>query len=242
MKKLLLTLFAALALSAGMAHAQESATNEQKMNAALWAVAQKQGMPAYNRNTESVEEYMRDVLAWYEDSAKKGDKGSIHLLGPIFDQALLLVKQDYSQAAFWFEKDGGDAYAQRKLGLYRYLGLDGVKDIPAAVAWFRKGAAGGDEVAQAMLASIFESGDPATGVKQDYQQAVFWYEKAAAQGWDEAQLNLGVMYAYGHGVKKDLAVAIGWEQKAAAQGNEKAKRNVIKYKQMMNQPAGNVLD
>jgi hypothetical protein len=245
MKKIFSAIFAVFLLSAGLAHSEEP-SEEDQLNAAVLTVAVKQlGMPELSEST-TLDDRFRICLDLYIKSAKKGNKDAIHMLGIIYDQSLLHVQKHDQQATFWFEKDAknGDAYAQRKLGLYMYNGAGVKKDIPTSVTWLKKAAAQGDEIAEGMLGSFYSEGAAETGVKQDNKQAIFWYTKSASatHGWDAAQLNLGVMYAEGQGVNKDLATAIFWEQKAAAQGNEKAKRLVLKYQQLMNHPAGNVLD
>ena len=43
---------------------------------------------------------------------------------------------------------------------------------------------------------------------QDYVQAMTWYRKAADAGDAKAMLNIGAMYAVGHGVPQDYADAV----------------------------------
>ncbi|MBK8750564.1 MAG: sel1 repeat family protein [Candidatus Competibacteraceae bacterium] len=39
-----------------------------------------------------------------------------------------------------------------------------------------------------------------------------WYRKAADQGYAPAQVNLGALYAEGHGVSQDFGEALAWYQ------------------------------
>ena len=54
------------------------------------------------------------------------------------------------------------------------------------------------------------------GVPQDAAEAVRWYRKAGEQGLAKAQLNLGVMYAQGHGVSQNYVQAHMWTDLAAS--------------------------
>ena len=51
---------------------------------------------------------------------------------------------------------------------------------------------------------------------------VTFMREAAQQGNASAQLNLGFLYAEGHGVPRDYAQAAAWYRKAAEQGNARA--------------------
>jgi TPR repeat protein len=60
----------------------------------------------------------------------------------------------------------------------------------------------------------------------NYQEAFQWYCKAANQGYAPAQVNLGALYAEGHGVPQDFQEALAWYQKAADQGYSLAQFNL----------------
>jgi uncharacterized protein len=89
------------------------------------------------------------------------------------------------------------------------------QDYAAAVSWYRKAAAQGDERAQLNLGIMYVKGQ---GVPQDDAAAVSWYRKAADQNYMFAQFNLGLMYLYGVGVPQDFVAAARWFRKAADQG------------------------
>jgi tetratricopeptide (TPR) repeat protein len=59
-----------------------------------------------------------------------------------------------------------------------------------------------------------------------YQQALQWYRKAADQGYAPAQVNLGALYAEGHGVPRDFQEALAWYRQAADQGYALAQFNL----------------
>ena len=61
---------------------------------------------------------------------------------------------------------------------------------------------------------------------QDYAKAREWYEKAADKGDASAMVNLGVLYANGHGVAQDYAKAREWYEKAADKGDASAMPNL----------------
>ena len=60
----------------------------------------------------------------------------------------------------------------------------------------------------------------------DYETAMREFRPLAEQGDAGAQLNLGLMYANGHGVPQDTAEAATWYSLAAEQGNATAQSNL----------------
>ncbi len=60
----------------------------------------------------------------------------------------------------------------------------------------------------------------------DYETAMREFRPLAEQGNASAQLNLGLMYANGHGVLQDSAEAVKWYSLAAEQGNVTAQSNL----------------
>ncbi|HRD49157.1 MAG: sel1 repeat family protein [Candidatus Competibacter sp.] len=71
----------------------------------------------------------------------------------------------------------------------------------------------------------FEKG-AASEESGNYQEAFKWYLKAANQGYAPAQVNLGALYAEGHGVPQDFQEALAWYHKAAGQGYALAQFNL----------------
>ena len=60
----------------------------------------------------------------------------------------------------------------------------------------------------------------------DYATAYRLQRPLADQGFVKAQVNLGIMYAHGHGVPRDDVEATGWFRKAAEQGDRLAQHNL----------------
>jgi hypothetical protein len=156
------------------------------------------------------------------DAADQGVASAQTNLGFMYKNGYGGVKQNYKQAAAWFQKaaDQGDATA---LGVMYANGYGVKQDYKQAAAWYQKAADQGVAAAQNNLGVMYQNGD---GVNKDYKQAVAWYEKAADQGDAAAQNNLGVMYKNGYGVNKDYKQAAAWFQKAADQGVAAAQNNL----------------
>ena len=119
--------------------------------------------------------------------------------------------------------DGGQAYAQYKLGFCYSFGRGVAKDVEAAAEWYVKAAAQGFAAAQVNLGVLYKNG---TGVAQDFKTAAAWYAKAAAQGQADAQNNLGLIYYNGTGVAHDFKAAAAWYAKAVVQGHSSAQYNL----------------
>lgn len=132
-------------------------------------------------------------------------------------------KINFSKEAVFIKED---AIKQANLFVYYYQGKNVPQNYAIALQWLQKSAKQGYVKAQGWLAAMYDKGDKNVGISQDYSAAMLWYRKAADQGNDIAQLNLGVLYASGHGVPINDALAIQWYRKAAAQGNVNAKRNL----------------
>jgi TPR repeat protein len=132
------------------------------------------------------------------------------------------VKQDYREAARWYEKLAklGDARAQTSLGLMYARGYGVKQDLRKAHRYWSFAAAQNDPGAQFNLGLSYSRGD---GVPQDYERAAEWYRMAASRGHVQAQHNLGMLYHLGRGVDRDPARAYFWIRVAALQGDELAR-------------------
>lgn len=106
--------------------------------------------------------------------------------------------------------------SQSKLASLYQIGAGVEKDIPAAVAWYKKAAALEEPTALNNLGIMYFAGE---GVEKDLDEARHLFEKAAAAGSAGAMDNLGEMYTQGIGVPKDDAKALGWFLRAAARGH-----------------------
>jgi len=162
------------------------------------------------------------------------------------------VEKDYKKSFYYFEKAAihGSAEAQHELGcMYR----DGVgvveKSLESSLAWFKKAAdsgldvakkawsdvtdaielkkwqalaALGDPVAQVILGKMYLSGKI---VDRDCKKAFELFEKAAARGCSEAQHEIGCMFRDGVGaVERNLDSALEWFKKAAEHGFDASKK------------------
>jgi len=127
------------------------------------------------------------------------------------------LKDNYSQAAYWYRKaaEQGNANAQHNLGNCYYYGKGVEQDYTQAVYLYRKAAEQGNSDAQNALGYCYYNGE---GVERDYSQAVYWFRKAAEQGHGEAQYFLGRCYEKGKGVEQNDSLANYWYKKAEESG------------------------
>ena len=154
------------------------------------------------------------------NAAERGDIDAQFTLGKCYNNGEG-VKQDYTQAVYWYRKAAGQGHAEAQLdlGACYYLG-DGVKqDYIQAVYWLRKAAEQGNADAQNNLGNCYYNGH---GVKQNYKQAAYWYQKAAEQGHETAQSHLDAYYNKGSSAEQDDTQAVYGCRKAAEQGDETA--------------------
>ncbi len=112
--------------------------------------------------------------------------------------------------------EGGNADAQHSWAIRLWFGRGMARDLPGAIAWWKRAAARGQASSQYRLGSAFELG---LGVAQSYEEAARWYLQAAEQGLGTAQASLGDLYAAGRGVPRDDAEALRWYRKGAEQSD-----------------------
>lgn len=115
---------------------------------------------------------------------------------------------------------GGDAEAQRNVGIMFQQGLGVPLSEVEAAHWYRQAADNGHARAQQNLGAMYEEG---AGVIQDYVEAAKWYRFAAAGGNVNAKLNLGVMLERGvPGIPLNVVRAHMWYNLAGSQGSVEA--------------------
>jgi localization factor PodJL len=134
------------------------------------------------------------------------------------------VKQDFEQAATWYQRAAtqGLAAAQYRLAALYERGA-GIKADPArAKAWYKRAAEQGNVKAMHNLAVL--SAGNGEGATVDYAAAGRWFTEAAAHGLADSQYNLGILYENGLGVGKDYAAAYKWYALAARSGDKEALR------------------
>ncbi|MBW7960586.1 SEL1-like repeat protein [Patescibacteria group bacterium] len=135
------------------------------------------------------------------------------------------VKQDYTQAKYWYEKaaKGGDDFAMNNLGNMYHDGEGVSKDYAKAKYWYDKAVLKDNEVAMSNMGVLYENGQ---GVTQDYSQAKYWYEKSAEKGSGVGMNKLGNLYKNGKGFSQDYSKAKNWYEKGAEKGDADAMNNL----------------
>ncbi len=141
------------------------------------------------------------------------------------------VKQDFGQAAHWYQRAAQQGLAQAQ---YRLAGLLerglGVKADPArARIWYKRAAEQGNLKAMHNLA-VLNAGSDATPA--ELATAHKWFGEAAERGLSDSQFNLAVLLESGLGVEKDPVQAFKWYALAARNGDKEAirRRDLIKAK------------
>jgi localization factor PodJL len=133
------------------------------------------------------------------------------------------VKQDFEQAAQWYQRAAtqGLAQAQYRLAALHERGL-GVKGEPArARIWYKRAAEQGNLKAMHNLAVMSTGRD---GAPADYPAAIQWFAEAAERGLTDSQFNLGVLHESGLGAGRDVVAAYKWYALAARGGDKEALR------------------
>ncbi len=140
--------------------------------------------------------------------AEAGDSKAQLLIASDYDHGRG-IRQDYAEAARWYEKAAvaGDRVAQNNLGSLYQNGLGVTKDYAKALELYRKSAEQEFAMAENSLGMMYDLG---LGVGQDREIGNQWYRKAAEHGIPEAMLNLGLNYHDGAGVPQDKVEAFKW--------------------------------
>ncbi len=160
---------------------------------------------------------------WLRKAAATGDREGEFFLGRFY-HLVPKAHHDRFEAQKWYLKaaDQGDAWALNNLGLLAEGSSDPV-ERGKTMAYFRKGAEGGDWHAQENLADRLRGGD--FGSKNP-TEARYWYSRAGAQGDAESEAVLGVMWWKGEGGPVDFALARQHLTRAEALGNGWAALNL----------------
>ncbi|AVA22827.1 tetratricopeptide repeat-containing protein [Rhizobium sp. NXC24] len=112
----------------------------------------------------------------YHERALKGDVAAQGMVGTLYAYGRG-VKQDDTQAAFWFQKlaEQGIAKGQFALGEMYLAGRGVHQDYSKAAELFRKAAEQGEPFSAFWLSMLYEQGQ---GVPKDPQQAAYWKKKS----------------------------------------------------------------
>lgn len=124
------------------------------------------------------------------------------------------VSQDYSQAAYWYERaaNAGDPLAQNEIGYLYQAGIGVPRDSARAVQWYQRAADGGYLDAKVNLGTAYLWG---IGVRKDPQLGYELIHQAAVRNSGLADAYLGEMYYFGLGVPVDREAARGWYERGA---------------------------
>ena len=139
-------------------------------------------------------------------------------------RALQLLEESFDQGFVGAAYNLGSIYLN---GLKRVKGNEYVelpRDQARALAWFTRGAQGGDLDSQFTLAYMYDRG--LCMPDSDLDMARHWYLKAAEGGLWRAQYDMACIYLYGRGVPVDEALALAWFEKALASGVPRARVHV----------------
>ncbi|MBY0431135.1 MAG: sel1 repeat family protein, partial [Rhodospirillales bacterium] len=131
--------------------------------------------------------------------------------------ARAMQQHDYASALREWRPvaEQGDAAAQYNMGVIHYNGLGIERDIPAAIQWFEKAAAGDNVPAMSLLGALYLSGQAG---KSDPGRTFRLLLDAAKKGDATAQYNVGSLYASGQGVPVNLVQAWVWVSAAERNG------------------------
>ncbi len=129
--------------------------------------------------TTSREEEFKNKL----NTAENGDITSQFNVGQMYDGGDG-VKQDYSKAAYWYQKaaEAGHTESQKSLGKMFYGGEGVEKNLGKAMYWWEQAAKNGDMESQHYLGIQYIQ-------MNDIDNAQYWERKAAAQGHEGAKNN-----------------------------------------------------
>jgi localization factor PodJL len=139
------------------------------------------------------------------------------------------VKQDFAQAAVWYQRAAtqGFAAAQYRLAALYERGLGVTADAARARVWYKRAAEQGNLKAMHNMAVLSVGKDSTTS---DYEVAAKWFTEAAEHGVTDSQYNLAVLLESGLGVPKDPTAAYRWYALAARGGDKEAARRMDRVK------------
>lgn len=146
------------------------------------------------------------------------------------------VKQDFAQAALWYQRAAtqGLAAAQYRLAALYERGLGVTADTARARVWYKRAAEQGNLKAMHNMAVLSVGKE---GTASDYEAAAKWFTEAAEHGVTDSQYNLGVLLESGLGVSKDPTAAYRWYALAARGGDQEAVRRMDRLRSRMSPAA-----
>jgi uncharacterized protein len=100
-------------------------------------------------------------------------------------------------------------------------------DSENAIAAILPLAQKGDAMAQNALGVLYlGEEDGGTNPTPNFPEAIKWFRTAAKQNFSAAQVNIGNLYATGHGFAKDATEAVRWYQLASNHGDKDGQYNL----------------
>ena len=151
-------------------------------------------------------------------AAANGDPSAEFAVGSRFADGTA-GKQDFNQAAIWYQRSAarGYALAQYRLATLYERGLGVKQDGDRAKGWYLKAAEQGNVKAMHNLAVL-----TAGQAQPDYTTAATWFTEAAERGLADSQFNLAILRDSGLGVSADKVEAYKWLALAAKAGDKEA--------------------
>lgn len=155
----------------------------------------KKGLEAFKRGD------LKTAYDCFYADANKNNPLSQTFLGQMYHEGKG-VKQNYFEAAKWFEKASSKGVAIAEYNLARmYLAGSGVQqNLPKAIALLKRAGDQKFSDAECLLGMVYYT-------SRKYNLAAMWMIRAANNGNKQAQHNLGTMYYDGEGVPKDFVKA-----------------------------------
>lgn len=178
--------------------AHASAEGQKKAARAPQTVqAQTKYCPANPQFTSRVDEKLNSLnLEDLTTIADKGNTAAQVLLGLRYTSG---ETPDLEKAVALFRKaaEKKDADGEYYMGVAYLGGLGVAKDEAQAATWFKRSADRGHAVAQYWFGEMTAKGRG--GLTADWKAALPYFEKAARGAVPNAIVEIGIMYAFGHG-------------------------------------------
>jgi TPR repeat protein len=185
----------------------------------------------------------KDIILAVEWATKAGGKDgqALWVLGEAYAsgayrRGLMPDGKRIDKAAAYFRDAATMRYyppAMCRLGIaYETADLGLVKDVKAAMSWYKKGANADHLSSMLNYGRMFEYG---VGTERDYDAARLWYAKASSRGHAGSKRKLGSMLAKGRGGPIDLSGAYALWMEAAGKGDEIAKANIATFNDKLKQ-------
>lgn len=208
--------------AAGCAHAQDSDRSDWLRNPAMG------NYKAYAEFKMAHYDFAREV---WQTLAEVGNGDALFNLGVLAEDGLGEPKSMDKALALYASAASADNFkAQYRLGLLFFAGKLVPHDAVKARRYLTQAAAHGDKDAQAMLASLGQTGEARAPLQEadwlsgsgEHEKAATLYRELADKGDATAQTRLAWAYEAGRGVAMDLSQAAHWFGLAARAGDADA--------------------